>query len=805
MENRPSSGRKDIKSESDRLKPQRKRRELMMAPVAKVMDPVCGMMVNPLSSAGNFDHAGVTYYFCRPRCEEQFRRDPDGYVSGNYTQAMDKDPVKAGTTYICPMCPEVVTDAPVPCPSCGMALEPATVSEEDECANPELIDMSRRFWIGVILAVPVWILAMGEMIPGQPIQTILSTNISNWIQGILTTPMVVWVGFPFFQRAWTSLVNRRLNMFTLIAMGTGTTYVYSVCAIVLPDAFPDSFRTAAGVISVYFESAAIILVLVAMGQVIEIRARKQTKTALKALLGLAPQTAWIIWRNGKEEAIPVEKVVVGDRLRIRPGETIPVDGEVIEGLTSMNESMVTGEPMPVEKRIGHWVTGGTINGTGMIVMEARRVGQETTLAQIVQMVSEAQRSRAPIQRIADIVAGYFVPIVMVVAIGTFGVWATLGPEPRLTYALVNAVAVLIIACPCALGLATPMSIMVSMGRGATEGLFIKNAETLERLETVDTVVIDKTGTLTEGKPVLQSILPTSDFSKTIVLQLAASVEQASEHPFASAIVAEAREQGLTFSIVDKFRSQPGQGIEGTVDGKTVALGNRLFLEQNTGVPVMAFLELNTQNDTLQKKGQTTVFVAINGQLAGLIGMSDPIKATAVEAVQSLQRDGLHIVMVTGDSQLAADAVGQQLGLKEIQAEVLPAHKHSIVKQFQQHGHVVAMAGDGINDAPALAAADVGIAMGTGTDVAIDSAGLTLIKGDLRGITRARNLSRATMSNIRQNLVFAFVYNILGVAIAAGILYPFFGILLSPIIASMAMTGSSVSVITNALRLKNVNL
>jgi Cu+-exporting ATPase len=798
------------------------------------------MMVDPLSAAGKFDHVGTTYYFCNPRCEERFRGDPDGYLSGKYKPSMEEVPVNSGTKYICPMCPEVESDVPAACPSCGMALEslavtmpstkteyvcpmhsqvvqdhpgacpkcgmalePQTVTLEE--ANPEIVDMTRRFWIGLALALPVFVLAMSDMIPGEPVKEIVSARMSNWLQFILATPVVVWVGLPFFQRGWASVVNRSLNMFTLIAMGTGTAYLYSVVATVLPDMFPESFRTLTGEVPVYFEAAAVIIVLVALGQVLEIRARSQTTSALKALLGLAPKTARIVWSNGTEEDIPLEKVTVGDRLRIRPGEKVPVDGEVLEGSTSIDESMVTGEPIPVEKRMGSWVTGGTINGTGTVLMQAKRVGQETMLARIVQMVSEAQRSRAPIQRVADVVAGYFVPIVILVAAVAFGIWATIGPEPKLAYALVNAVAVLIIACPCALGLATPMSIMVGTGRGASAGVLIKNAETLERLEKVDILVVDKTGTLTEGKPVLQTIVPTQDFSETAVLQLAASVERVSEHPLASAIVTGAREQGLVLSVVEEFRSQTGEGVEGKVDGKIVALGNRLFLERDMGVPSKELTELNKQSDVLRKKGQTVVFVAVDGRPAGVIGVVDPIKSTTAEAVQSLKRAGLKIVMVTGDNRQTAEAVGQQLGLKHIQAEVLPEHKHQIVKQLQKKGHVVAMAGDGINDAPALAEADVGIAMGTGTDVAIESAGITLVKGDLRGVARARNLSRATMGNIRQNLFFAFFYNMLGVPVAAGILYPFFGILLTPIIASVAMTFSSVSVITNALRLRRVKL
>ena len=784
--------------------PKAKRRELMMASVPPVQDPVCGMMVDPLSAAGTYDHAGTTYYFCHPRCEERFRSDPDGYLSGKYTQAMEDAPASPGTDYICPMCPDVVSETPAACPSCGMALEPRMVTVDNE-ANPELVDMTRRFWIGLVLVLPVLVLAMAHMIPGRPLQDVLDPRWSNWLQFVLATPVVGWVGWPFFQRGWASIVTRRLNMFTLIAMGTGAAYLSSALATILPGQFPEAFRTPAGDVPVYFEAAAVIIVLVALGQVLELRARRRTTGALKALLGLAPKTAWIVRNDNREEEIPLERVTAGQRLRIRPGEQVPVDGEVLEGLTSIDESMVTGEAIPVEKRIGDWVTGGTLNGTGTVLMEAKRVGQETMLAQIVKMVSEAQRSRAPIQRVADAVAGYFVPIVVLGAAMTFGVWASIGPEPRLVYALVNAVAVLIIACPCALGLATPMSIMVGMGRGAAAGVLIKHAEALERLEKVTMLVVDKTGTLTEGKPVLRSVVPASGLSEADLLQLAASVERVSEHPLAAAIVSGARERGLPFSAVEEFRSQTGEGVEGQVDGKVVALGNRQFLERDMGVPSQKLTEINAQSDALRKEGQTVVLVAVDAQPAGLIGVIDPVKATTVEAVDSLKREGLEIVMVTGDHRQTAEVVGRQLGLPHVQAEVLPEQKHQIVKHFQKKGHVVAMAGDGINDAPALAEADVGIAMGTGTDVAMESAGITLVKGDLRGVARARTLSKAMMKNIRQNLFFAFGYNSLGVPIAAGVLYPFLGLLLSPIIASVAMTFSSVSVIANALRLRRLRL
>ena len=780
------------------------RRELMMAAVPKVRDPVCGMMVDPLSAAGHYDYAGTTYYFCHPHCEERFRGDPDGYLNGTVKPSMDETPAEPGTTYICPMCPDVVSETPAACPSCGMALEPATVTVE-EAVNPELVQMTRRFWIGLVLTCPVLASAMFEMVFGQSLRDVVSPTAFTWLPFILVTPVVGWVGWPFFQRGWASVVNRRLNMFTLIALGTGTAYLYSVAATFVPGLFPQSFRASNGDVPVYFESAAVIIVLVALGQVLEIRARTRTTDALKALLGLAPKTARVVRTGNHEEDVFIDRVKVGDRLRVRPGEKVPVDGRVVEGSTSIDESMLTGEPIPVEKQAGSRVTGGTINGNGTVLMEAERVGRETMLAQIVKMVGDAQRSRAPIQRVADVVAAWFVPIVVLVAAVTFAAWASLGPEPRLAYALVNAVAVLIIACPCALGLATPTSIMVGTGRGAMAGVLIKNAETLERLEKVKTLVIDKTGTLTEGRPVVQSIVPASGFTETTLLQLAASVERASEHPLASAVEAGARQRGLSFQEVRAFRSHTGGGVEGTVEGKAVAVGNRLFLERKIGVPANLLSEWDDVSDALGKQGQTVTFVAVDGQPAGLIGVIDPIKASSSEAIQSLTREGLTIVMVTGDNRQTAEAIGRRLGLHHVHAEVLPEHKRQVVQRLQKEGHVVAMAGDGINDAPALAEADVGIAMGTGTDVAIDSAGMTLVKGDLRGVVRARNLSQATMNNIRQNLFFAFVYNALGVPVAAGVLYPVFGLLLSPIMASVAMTFSSVSVIANALRLRSAKI
>ena len=685
-----------------------------------------------------------------------------------------------------------------------MALESRIVTLEDE-PNPELMDMTRRFWVGSLLALPVFVLAMSEMIPGQPLQQLASTQVLTWVQWGLATPVVAWVGRPFFERAWASIVNRSLNMFTLIGMGTGTAYLYSTVATIMPARFPASFHTTDGQVPVYFEAASVIIVLVALGQVLELRARGQTTSALKALLGLAPKTARVIREDGREEDVPLEQIKIGTRIRVRPGEKIPVDGAVLEGGTAIDESMLTGEPNPVPKQAGDGVIGGTLNGTGTLIVEARRVGEETVLAQIVKMVSQAQRSRAPIQRVADIVASYFVPVVVLVAVGTFGAWAIFGPEPRLAYGLVNAVAVLIIACPCALGLATPMSIMVGTGRGAGAGVLIKHAEVLERLEKVDTLLVDKTGTLTEGKPTLHAVIPVPGFAEDTLLQLAASVEQGSEHPLASAIVTGALGRNLVLDQVEGFRSQTGEGVKGDINGKVVGLGNRLFLERDMGIPSRELLVLHKQAEELRTDGQTVLFIAIDQKPAGMISVIDRVKDSTVEAVQNIQQAGMRIVMVTGDSRRTAMAVGTRLGIEEIHAEVLPEQKHQIVKQLRQAGHTVAMVGDGINDAPALAEADVGIAMGTGTDVAIESAGMTLLKGDLRGVMHARNLSKATMGNIRQNLFFAFFYNVIGVPIAAGVLYPFIGILLSPIIASVAMTFSSVSVITNALRLKHARL
>ncbi|MFY9554151.1 MAG: copper-translocating P-type ATPase [Blastocatellia bacterium] len=701
--------------------------------------------------------------------------------------------------YTCPMHSQIVRDAPGFCPICGMALEPRTVTGEEK--NEELIDMTRRFKAGLILTIPLLLLAMSDLIPGQPLQHAISMRLLTYIQLALATPVVLWGGWPFFQRGWASIVNRSLNMFTLIAIGTGVAYWYSVIATFFPNIFPPSFRGEGAEVAVYFEVASVIVVLVLLGQVLELRARSQTSSAIKALLGLAPKTARVIRDDGKEEEISLDLIKLGDKLRVRPGEKVPVDGVILEGTSAVDESMVTGESIPVEKTKGDKVTGGTVNGTGSFIMQAERVGSETLLARIVRMVSEAQRSRAPIQRLADVVSSYFVPAVIVAAVVTFVVWSLVGPEPRLAHAIVNAVAVLIIACPCALGLATPMSIMVGTGRGAAAGVLIKNAEALELLEKIDTLIVDKTGTLTEGKPRLTSVVPVNGMYESDLLRLAASIERGSEHPLAAAIVAGAQQRNLTLSEAQDFQSITGKGVVGRVDHLQVALGNSKLLEQ-LKIEAGGLIE---RADELRKDGETVMFVAVDGKSAGLIGVADPIKESTVDAIRALHEDGIRIVMVTGDNRITAEAVARKLNIDEVQADVLPEQKGEVVKRFQAEGRKVAMAGDGVNDAPALAQAQVGIAMGTGTDVAIESAGVTLLKGDLRGIVRARKLSRATMSNIRQNLFFAFIYNALGVPIAGGVLYPVFGLLLSPIIASAAMSFSSVSVIVNALRLRKVEL
>ncbi|HEV2667703.1 MAG TPA: heavy metal translocating P-type ATPase [Blastocatellia bacterium] len=826
------------------------------------IDPVCGMAVDPATAAGKFDYEGESYYFCHPNCLRKFSEAPQVYLnkakrlavmarpvvqlggkSGSssvmttaqpqtetrivreddeYTCPMDPEVAQTGpgacpkcgmalepmrpasaatkTEYVCPMHPQIVRDEPGSCPICGMALEPRVVTLEEE-ENPELKDMKRRFWVSVALTLPVLFLAMSEMIPGQPIQHALSPRLLTFIQFALATPVVLWGGWPFFERGWASIVNRSPNMFTLIAIGTGAAWLYSVIATFLPNVFPASFRGHGGEVAVYFEAAAVITTLVLLGQVLELRARSRTSSAIKMLLGLAPKTARIIRPSGVEEDIPLDQVHPGDLLRVRPGEKVPVDGVVIEGRSSVDESMVTGEPIPVEKTEGDKVTGGTINVAGSFVIRAERVGADTLLAQIVRMVGEAQRSRAPIQRLADAVSAWFVPAVVGIAFITFLIWAFAGPEPRMAYALVNAVAVLIIACPCALGLATPMSVMVGTGRGATAGVLIKNAEALETLEKVNTLVVDKTGTLTEGKPKLTMFANTGVVDDGTALWLAASLERASEHPLAGAFITAANERGLKLAPVSEFRSVTGKGVIGKVDGRAIALGNQSLLAE-LGVDLGAGVETAAE---WRERGATVIFLAVDKRLAHLFGVEDPIKESSGEAVRELHEEGLRIVMLTGDNRATAEAVARRLGIDEVIAEVLPEHKSEFVARLQSEGRVVAMAGDGVNDAPALARAHVGIAMGAGTDVAMESAGVTLVQGDLRGIVRAIKLSRATMRNIRQNLFFAFVYNTLGVPIAAGALYPFIGLLLNPMIASAAMTFSSVSVITNALRLRKLDL
>ena len=708
--------------------------------------------------------------------------------------------VASKTEYVCPMHPEIVRAEPGPCPICGMALEPGVVSADEE-ANPELRDMSRRFWVGLALSIPVLVSAMGARFPGNPLHAWASERFWTWFELFLSTPVVLWCGWPFFVRAWQSLVNRSLNMFTLIGLGVSVAYFYSLVAALLPGIFPASFRDEAGGVAVYFEAAAVITTLVLLGQVLELRARSRTGAAIRALVGLAPKTARRIEKDGTEADVPLDEVQPGDRLRVRPGEKVPVDGVVLEGRSSVDESMITGEPLPVEKLPGARVTGATVNGTGSLVMRAERVGAETLLAQIVRMVAEAQRSRAPIQRLADTVASYFVPTVVAAAAITFVVWALWGPSPRMAHALVNAVAVLIIACPCALGLATPMSIMVATGRGATLGVLFKNAEAIEHLRKVDTLVVDKTGTLTEGKPTLTTVEPAAPFDANQLLRLAASLERGSEHPLAAGILAAAEARGLALAPVDRFESLTGKGVKGRVENAQVALGNRNLLEEMQ-IRAEGLIE---RAEALRLEGQTVMFVIVDGKPAGLLGVSDPIKDTTPEAIHQLHEEGIRVVMLTGDSRSTAEAVAGKLKIDQVIAEVLPEEKAGVVKRLQVEGHFVAMAGDGINDAPALAQAHVGIAMGTGTDVAMQSAGVTLVKGDLRGIVRARRLSRATMHNIRQNLFFAFVYNSLGVPVAAGVLYPFFGLLLSPMIAAAAMSFSSVSVVGNALRLRRLPL
>ena len=802
------------------------------API-QVLDPVCGMTIAPDDAVGHIEHEGQAYYFCSDVCLHRFRTNPSALVSGaadsnsamasgsaQYTCPMHPEvrqqrpgscpkcgmalePVvtvpTVATEWTCPMHPEIVRSGPGACPICGMALEPRTVTLHEE--NPELRDMTRRFWVSTVLTVPSALLAMGEYIPGRPLESLMPPLAMNWVQLALTTTVVLWGGWPFFVRGWQSVINRSLNMFTLIALGVGVAYVYSVVATAFPSIFPASFRMEGGQVGVYFEAAAVIVTLVLLGQVMELRARSQTGAAIRALLGLAPKTARRLRDDGSDEDISLEHVRVGDRLRIRPGEKVPVDGNVLEGVSAVDESMVTGEPIPVEKHAGDRVIGATVNGTGSLVMRAERVGADTLLAQIVNMVAQAQRSRAPIQKLADVVAGYFVPAVVAIAIVTAIIWGIVGPEPRMAHAIINAVAVLIIACPCALGLATPMSIMVATGKGATTGVLFKNAEAIEVLRKVDTLVVDKTGTLTVGKPQLVAVIPTGGIDEPTLLRLAAALERGSEHPLAAAIVAGAAARQVQLANAEGFESITGKGVTGRVDGRAVALGNRRLLD-DLGVTAE---DVVARADELRQEGQTVMFVAVDGALAGLIGVADPIKDTTPEAIRQLHEERIRIVMMTGDSRVTAEAVAKKLGIDEVLPEVLPDQKAAMVKRLQDEGRFVAMAGDGINDAPALAQAQVGIAMGTGTDVAMESAGVTLVKGDLRGIVRARRLSRATMGNIKQNLFFAFVYNALGVPIAAGVLYPALGLLLSPMIAAAAMSFSSVSVVGNALRLRRVQL
>ena len=801
------------------------------------IDPVCGMAVDPAEAAGSYEYRGRTYYFCNPSCLERFRDNPTEFVQPDgdpksppsdaipgaraYICPMDpevrqpepgacpkcgmalepdlSDPAALiKVEYTCPMHPEIVRDQPGACPICGMALEPRMVGFED-APNPELVDMTRRFWMALALGLPVFITTMADMVLGRTLVRYVDMQTVNWIGLTFGTPVVLWGGWPFFVRGWRSIVNRSPNMFTLIAMGVGSAYAYSAAGTIAPDVFPEGVRVH-GVVQTYFDTAVVITALVLLGQVLELRARSRTSSALKQLLGLAPRTARVV-RDSQEVDVAITEVHVGDVLRVRPGEKVPVDGVVLEGHSAIDESTVTGEPMPAEKGPGDRVTGGTINTSGTVLFRAERVGADTLLAQIVRMVGEAQRSRAPIQRLADKTAAWFVPAVVVVAAIAFGAWATLGPSPRLAHALVAAVSVLIIACPCALGLATPMAIMVGTGRGATAGVLVKNAEALERLEKVDTLVVDKTGTLTEGKPRLASVVTLGSLGEGEVLRVAASLEQGSEHPLAAAILEGAKDMSVPLSTVDGFQSYPGKGIEGRVNGRSARLGN-LAMMRDAGVAIDSAIG---RADELRHDGHTVMFLAIDERLAGLVAVADPIKATTPEAIAALHAEGLRLVMLTGDNETTAKAVAATLKIDDVRADVLPADKRHVIRELQQQGRVVAMAGDGVNDAPALAEAAVGIAMGTGTDVAIESAGVTLLRGDLRGIVRARRLSRATMRNIRQNLFLAFVYNVVGVPVAAGVLYPFLGLLISPIWASAAMTLSSVSVIGNALRLRRAVL
>ncbi len=769
------------------------------APGAAI-DPVCGMSVDPNAGKPSHAHGGVTYHFCCEGCRTKFAADPDRYAARQKHErpAPEAKPVPAGTIYTCPMHPEIRQLGPGFCPICGMALEPE-VASADTGPNPELADMTRRLWIGLALTVPVFALEMGGHLTG--LDHWLGQQVSNWIQLALATPVVLWAGWPFFERAWASLKTRNLNMFTLIAMGTGVAWVYSLIGTLLPGLFPPAMRNADGSVAVYFEAAAVITVLVLLGQVLELRARERTSGAIRSLLDMSPKTARRIAPDGTDEDVSLDQVVVGNRLRVRPGERVPVDGEIVEGRSAIDESMVTGKSMPVTRSVGDKVIGGTMNQSGGFVMRADKVGRDTVLAQIVQMVAEAQRSRAPIQRLADQVSGWFVPAVILVAMLAFLAWSVWGPEPSMTYGIVAAVSVLIIACPCALGLATPMSIMVGVGRGARSGVLIKNAEALERLEKVDTLVVDKTGTLTEGKPSVVAVRPAPGLDEAELLRLTASLERGSEHPLAAAIVRAAAERGLALAKPEGFEFPVGKGVTGSVDGRKLVVGNSEIM-RDAAIDIGG---LERSADELRRDGATAIFVAIDGKPAGVIAIADPIKATTRAAIEALKEAGIRIVMLTGDNATTARAVAEKLGISDVEAGVLPEDKGKTVERLRREGRVVAMAGDGVNDAPALAAADVGIAMGTGTDVAMESAGVTLLKGDLTGIVRARHLSEATMANIRQNLFFAFIYNAAGVPIAAGVLYPVLGILLSPVVAAAAMALSSVSVIANALRLNAVRL
>jgi P-type Cu+ transporter len=801
------------------------------------IDPVCGMKVDPAKAAATVEHEGVNYYFCSQGCAAKFRAAPEKYLQSKQAAAPPRPATKAEqqTEYICPMDPEVSKLGPGACPKCGMALEPATVtapvtrteytcpmhpeivrSEPGACPicgmaleprevsadeeNPELRDMMRRLWISVVLTLPILALMVSEFLPSMPLEHLLSARAWAWIEFVLATPVVWWCGWPFFVRCWQSIVNRSLNMFTLIALGTGAAYLFSAVVTVAPRVFPASLRGQGATASLYFEPAAVIVVLVLLGQVMELRARSKTSSAMRALLGLAPKTARRLDGRGSETDVPLDQVVAGDRLRVRPGEKTPVDGVVLEGHSSVDESMITGEPIPAEKDAGSRVTAGTVNGTGSFVMRAERVGADTLLSQIVRLVSQAQRTRAPIQRLADRVSSYFVPAVILASLATFLVWYVAGPEPRFAHALVNAVAVLIVACPCALGLATPMAVMVGTGRGASAGILIRNAEALERFGEVNTLVVDKTGTLTEGRPVLQAVVPRPGFSESEILQLVASLERSSEHPLAAAIVAAAEAKQLALADVPRFSSVTGKGVRGTVSGKEVTVGSaELFRELGVDPTPLA-----AQSEEMRQTGQTVMLVAVDGRAAGLVCVSDPLKDSTPEAIRELKAAGLKIVMVTGDNETTARVVAEKLDIT-FTAGVLPRQKAEVVKAYQQEGSIVAMAGDGVNDAPALAQADVGIAMGTGTDVAMEAGGITLLQGDLRGILRARRLSRATMRNIRQNLFFAFIYNAVGVPLAAGVLFPAFGLLLNPMIAAAAMSFSSVSVIANSLRLRTAKM